>query len=237
MMVMNVRFQLPYLMKKGKKADGESVDFYANNILLGSSSTDNTGVATYNYVSTGEGDTKFTASVGDIVSEIYELEDCYIFNDLTDQSQVESLWNVPSNVKNSTYGFSSDGWTIGNVSSFTRIPNNFPLPNLPYEVSFKINQLNRYGLTYEIIQPSLYFSSGLEGKIGVVSRPHPWVLGHTYTLKVYSDKIELYDEDTLVQTYSTSITESTIAQWATGANRILTIKDFKIKVLPNITSV
>ena len=165
------------------------------------------------------------------VSETYELEDSYMFNDLTNQSKVESLWNVPSNVKMGAYNFSEDGWTMGNISPYTRIPNNFTLPDLPYSVSFKINQLTTLGLTYEILTQSLYFSSGSDGKIGVVSRPHPWVLGHTYTLRIYSDKVELYDEDTLVQTYPTSITGDTIAQWGTGANRILTIKDFKIKSL------
>ena len=193
--------------------------------------TDADGSCTKVYNSHNYGDIHIQAYARMFVSETYELEDSYMFNDLTNQSQVESLWNVPSNVKNSTYNFSDDGWTMGNVSPYTRIPNRFTLPDLPYAVSFKINQLTTVGLTYEILSSSLYLSSGSDGKIGIVSRPHPWVLSHTYTLKVYSDKVELYDEDSLVQTYPVGISGSTIAQWGTGSNRILTIKDFKIKTL------
>lgn len=79
--------------------------------------------------------------------------------------------------------------------------------------------------------PNVYFSASSSKYIGIVSRPIQQVNGHEYTIKVYSDRVELYDNGTLAQTYSVSISQQTTSCWGIGSSRSLTIKDFMIKPL------
>lgn len=52
-------------------------------------------------------------------SEIYELEDCIYYDAMTSAS---GDWDIPSAVSSSsTFGYSSDGWKFGNVSSYQHI--------------------------------------------------------------------------------------------------------------------
>lgn len=55
-------------------------------------------------------------------------------------------------------------------------------------------------------------------------------VGVEYNIKIFSDKIEIYENDTLLYTDNSSITEWYVAL-GTGANRYVRIKDFKIKAL------
>ena len=59
----------------------QSVDFYINNVLIGTGFTDKNGIATCTYESTGAGEIEFIASCRDIVSEIYSIEDCDYWNE------------------------------------------------------------------------------------------------------------------------------------------------------------
>lgn len=79
----------------GNGMSGESVVFKKGSTTLATKQTNSSGVASYTYSATGSGDVSFTASVGSIVSEIYELEDCYYAN-LTEQSVTTSSTTVYS---------------------------------------------------------------------------------------------------------------------------------------------
>ena len=55
---------------------GVTVEFFKGSTSLGTAQTDNNGVATKTYTSTGAGDISLTASDGTLVSETFSIEDC-----------------------------------------------------------------------------------------------------------------------------------------------------------------
>ena len=57
-----------------------TVTFYNGSTSMGTATTNSSGVATKSYSSSGAGDVSFTAEVGSLVSEIFELEDCDYYN-------------------------------------------------------------------------------------------------------------------------------------------------------------
>ena len=64
------------LLEEGVGVSGETVEFFKGSTSLGTATTDSNGIATKSYTSTGAGDVSFTAGVGSLVSETYEIEDC-----------------------------------------------------------------------------------------------------------------------------------------------------------------
>ena len=63
--------------------EGVTVTFYNGSTSMGTADTNSSGIATKSYASRGSGDVSFTASVGTIVSKIYELQDKWYYNDGT----------------------------------------------------------------------------------------------------------------------------------------------------------
>ena len=167
------------------------------------------------------------------VSEIYEIQDCTVANDCTTNS-IENVFSVPSALKNSTYGFSSDGWKFGNAGGWTDVPMAISYPTLPFEVAFKITELSYQGLTLNLGKNGNTWKSFISNNpqniifcgtnIGAVS------YNSDYAIKVYSDKIELYCDGTLITTHNTGLTTVQL-MWGTGQDRIIRVKDFKIKPL------
>lgn len=167
-----------------------------------------------------------------LLIQTYELQDCDFYNDCT-TSSIENHWNVPSTIKNSTYGFSSNGWTYGNVSSFTRFASIITLPDFPYEISFQIKNIQNVGFQIEVANNNnIYVATRNTGtQIYLVDGSNVTVdYSHTYKLKVYSNKVEFYDNDNLVSTKSVTVSSKQL-QLATGSNRECTIKDIKVKAL------
>lgn len=58
---------------------GVSVEFFKNNVSMGTAITDSNGIATKTYTSTGAGDVGFYAKCGSLYSDSYIVEDCYVY--------------------------------------------------------------------------------------------------------------------------------------------------------------
>lgn len=168
------------------------------------------------------------------VSEIYEMEDCIGYNDGTTNS-VENLFNVPSNVKSGgIYSFSNNGWKYGNVSSYTNFPMNINSLTFPFELSVKLNGYNRNGLGLFIgANRDVWIATDSSGRLYFHDTTDHYLTynqGHTYKIRCYSDKTEVYDEDTLIYTTTKQYSPTQI-QLGTGSNRWVEIKDIKVKAL------
>ena len=166
------------------------------------------------------------------VSETYALQDCYVYNDCT-TSSIESVFTVPSSVKNSTYDISSSGWKFGNLNGWTDIPFSLTQPTISFELDFKIIENNANGITLNIGKVGnnwRYFDTNGSNlryggsNIGTITS------GAEIKIKVYSNKIEIYNENTLLHTDNSALTSINLGL-GSGANRYVRIKDFKIRPL------
>ena len=196
--------------------------------------TDTNGECSVVYDSKGTGELYIQASSRRIVSEIYEIQDIYWFNDCTSNS-IENYFNVPSNVSSSSiYGFSSDGWKYGNISSYSRIPMNLTLPSTPYQFDFDLIEVNGISPNLSFLQnDGIYIErKGTTGNISIsgTDTGFSFDTGHTYSIKVYSDKLEVYKDNTLVGSKNQSISQSYL-ELATGTNRYCRLKNMKIRTL------
>ena len=81
-----------------RPCSGETVEFFNGSTSMGTATTNDSGVATKSYSSAGVGDVTFTAEVGNLVSEIFVVEDCF-FNGLNTDA-----FTIPANTT-----FSNDG--------------------------------------------------------------------------------------------------------------------------------
>lgn len=71
------------LDENGTPVEDATVEFFNGSTSMGTEQTDSSGIATKTYSSTGAGDVTFKASVGMIVSEIYSIEDCVLYDSTT----------------------------------------------------------------------------------------------------------------------------------------------------------
>ena len=168
------------------------------------------------------------------LQETFVVQDCTAYSDCTSSTTVEAIFDVPSNVKNSTYSFDSTGWKYGNVSQYTNIllQSSITLTK-PMQISMKIIENNGAGLSWNIGKIGsnwvyLDISSGNIRYCGTNIKSISY--GSEYKVKIYSDKIEVYEDDTLIKTDNSTLTEWYVAL-GTGTNRYVKIKDFKIKAL------
>ena len=106
------------------------------------------------------------------------------------------------------------------------------MPAFPYEISFQLTELNGNGLTIMLNSArTVYLESKANGYWSLWGTEEGRInLNHTIKLKIYSNKIELYDEDTLLGTKNTTLSNP-IIQLETGANRYTRLKNLKIKQL------
>ena len=104
----------------------------------------------------------------------------------------------------------------------------------PFEVSLKLNGFNRNGFAIFIGQNNeIYLATDSSSRLyfhDTTDHFFTYNQGHTYKLKCYSDKTEVYNEDILIYTTTQQYSASRI-QLGTGANRWVEIKDIKIKAL------
>lgn len=155
----------------------------------------------------------------------------------TVQSSVESHFNVPSSVKNSTYNFNENGWKYGNLSSYTMFSSYFDLPNLPFEVSFILNEVDKNGLGLFLTSDDYIATNYPNGNAylhsSIVSDSlfENFIMGTEYHLRVYNDKLEIYKENTHLKTINANITSLGKLEIGTGGRRYVRIKDLKIKPL------
>ena len=89
---------------------GVTVEFFNGSTSMGTADTNSSGVATKTYASTGAGDLSFTASVGTISSETYEVQDCYLY-DTTEHSRTHTSSSAVTNEVISGFSWdNTDDW-------------------------------------------------------------------------------------------------------------------------------
>lgn len=76
--------------------EGATVEFFNGSTSMGTATTNSSGVATKTYASAGAGDLSFTAEVGSLVSETYDVQDCtrYDITEYTTRQDVQ--WAMPT---------------------------------------------------------------------------------------------------------------------------------------------
>ena len=156
-----------------------------------------------------------------------EIKDSYFYNSFTSNA---NGFNVPSSVSSSSiYGFNSDGWKFGNVSSYTSMSSTVT-PTVPFEVDFTMTELSNNGLTL-LLGSSHYVAVNSNSSLTIDGTELATrELNKEYQVKVYSDKIEVYLEGTLLG--SKTVTMSSIAiKLDTGSSRYIRLKDFMINLL------
>ena len=219
---------------------GVTVEFFKGSTSLGTADTNSSGIATKTYASAGSGDVSFTAEADSIISSEIYVEDCIDYQPLTSNVH-ESRWTIPSAVKNSTFGYSSDGWKFGNASSYSTISYNQSIET-PYSMEFTITDRSIGSGYAQPIFGAYLGNSYIMGncksstiEINVngtitsynVSQSTPYTLRYELT----SSSVSVYLNGTLVGTKSHSITGNPVPSLQTGSNRMMEIKDWKIKPL------
>lgn len=239
------------LDENGDEVRGEQVNFYADETLLGSSYTNNNGVATYNYVSTGVGDIEFTASVGNIVSEIYVVEDCVYAND---GSHVNGL------TAQSGVSVTSDGeWVSISTSTsgekYVITPTSFSSSD-NFEFECKINKTNSnfHAIAFGILDENSFslfnniymnydvstnnFNLRLRGNSGSVTKVSRTLSdGDTITIQRQNETWIVLHNDEQIHTIAYSWAGNKTLGFYTNKDRKQLLKDLKIKALPNVASV
>lgn len=209
---------------------------------IGDGTTDSSGVAVCdtNYASTGAGDILVQAITSSVSSSTYNVEDCEDYQPMIDNS-AESRWTIPSAVSSSSiFGYSSDGWKFGNVSSYSRIIHNTS-QTAPFSAEFTITEMGNASYSAPIVYfytngnttPNTGFDFGPNNidynATTVVNRRA--VLGAVYRIEFLSSTVKLYENDVLLYTGSHSVTLPTNFEFHTGSSRYCRVKDFKIKPL------
>ena len=111
------------------------------------------------------------------------------------------------------------------------MPQTFDLSEFPYEISWIITEHNENGFQLEFGNNNEVYVSTASNQIRLQNGTWRDInLNHTYSVKVYSDRLEFYDENTLLDTYNVILT-SKQCQFATSNNRYCRIKDLTIKPL------
>ena len=227
--------------------DLDEYSFYFDNVvasgnyvfhnLMGVVNTDATGKADKIYTSAGVGDISFYASCGTFVSKTYSLEDCMDYQAMTDNSK-QSRWTIPSAVTSSSiFGYSSAGWKFGNASSYSAISlnNGVSLPcSIEFYISSVANTANYQPITIlkngeTTIQALLgdddnTIFMGDNIRIGIPANT-------LIRLELETNTQRLYVNDILKSTKTKTLPISSPFEFHTGVNRMIELKEFKIKPL------
>ena len=160
-----------------------------------------------------------------VLQETFVVQDYLFYDAMTSSS---GHWSNTSSLGINEY--SSNGWKLGNRSSYGFILCDY-VPNTPFELSWVATERSRQEPTIHI-DSNNYFETITAGSMNIngTACTGTYELNKEYHLRIYSDKIEAYKEDTLIGSKSVSTSNPTIS-FGVGANRYLRVKDFKIKAL------
>ena len=218
---------------------GVTITFKQGNTTLGTAQTDNAGKATLvdGYTSAGVGDVTITATDGVLVSKRYKICDAIDYQPMVSNIH-QSRWTIPSEVSSSsTFGYSSTGWKFGNASAYTVVELN-NVPQLPYSLEFYISSVNLQTNP----QPILYMKNGSNWVPVFIGRGNntsefmgeginQTLTGSTLVrIELKANEQKLYLNDVLITTKTKSLSSLPIT-FHTGSNRMIEIKDWKIKPL------
>ena len=224
------------LTKNGAPASYEDIKFFINGYEYGTLRTDVNGVVVFPLASSGMGDFTFRAESHDL-SDSVTIEDCLDYQPMTSNAK-EEYWDIPSAVKNSTFGYSTNGWKYGNASSYSRIIANYTL-SFPFSLELIVNDVNDNQLSPigVIIGSSYIFMQISNNKskveLNVAGTKTSYNVASTMPKKlrmeITSSNIKLYLDDNLLGTANHSLSGTIQPALETGGNRWIEIKEFKIK--------
>ena len=227
------------LLEDGEPVTGEAVVFFNGSTPMGSAQTDSNGVATKIYTSAGVGDVEFTAKAdnGTLVSEIFVLEDCILYDPLTSAS---GKWTIPSGV---TSVYSDDGWKIS-TSSYKQIKltekltsacsveftiSDYYASNLGQYPPVIVYQYTNGETTPNQVLLILWNATSFDALGTRIN--HALIKGGIYKIE-YDSTMKIYENDPLLASASNDVGLPTRFEWHMGANgRYAIYKDLKVKPL------
>lgn len=227
---------------------GVTITFKKGTTILGTATTDNTGLATLTdgYSSTGAGDITITATDGTL-SGTKSIEDCIGFNSMTSANDV-SLFNLGSGMP---ITYSSNGAKFNNTTNNTAYTST--LKNTysdPVSIEFDLTE-NDKSSSAPSYTPILDLNNTHDDYNSIViecASPRTTVrtrggsgnytdttvsstLGHYKILLESNTQYKVYIDDVLVATVSNATISTKGCSIFVGGGRTATIKNFKIKPL------
>ena len=215
----------------GGTISNQTVTFYKGSTSLGTATTNDSGVATKTYSSTGAGDVSFTASANGNTSEAVTVEDCLFYGINT------NAFTIPSNTT-----FSSDGAKITattNTSGEKEVffNHNFSSSDdFEYEVEIAAIGVSQYcGLLWNT---STYYGGHQNGQNKAYAHmnndteiAHTWAVGDKYKVVKQGSTTTAYINTTTIKSSSTSYSSNYKVGFFINRNRTQYYKNIKIKLL------
>lgn len=167
------------------------------------------------------------------LQEIYELEDVDFYDSMTSNS---GHWTSNNGAILNINEYSRDGWRFGQSSQYTHMVCDY-IPSYPFECSFEVTE---HGTNYDngIFVNDNALLNILHGNNTIQIRTSSWntynvsVLGK-WKIKCYSDKFQVYKEDTFIGERGYDSTQTPKIQLEAGyqTTRFIQIRNFIIKAL------
>ena len=202
-----------------------TVTFYNGSTSMGTATTNASGVATKSYSSSGAGDVSFSAEVGSLVSESFEVEDCKWYHTLTDSSADSHL--IRTGI---TCSYTSNGLNVTN-GNWKELVFDTPITQ-GTSIEYDITQV---GGSYTPKSYDGFFSAYGQGNTGLCNF-EPNATGHV-KITYANNTVQYSLDNTLLTDTVSSSTSPTITttpvyyKISTGSSRQYTIKNMKIKSL------
>ena len=145
-------------------------------------------------------------------------------------------WIIPTGTTLNINDYNNNGWKFGYASAYTRIPCDV-VPSKPFVWEYEITEMNPSYTSATLIS-SDYFANNYPNKIVLYGKNNSQVTVYNgsiigkYSMKVYSDVLELYkDGIKLGQVAITDATTQIMLETGVQSNRYMRIKNVKFKPL------
>ena len=173
------------------------ISFKKNNIVIDTINTDNNGEAELIVNSTGVGDISFIASVGEINSNIYNIEDCLVYDvplsDNTNLITVSNPQNVPYSLTYSQNSYDFDITSDEYNDKFIKfIFYSGQIDNgILFEFDFKINYSAKFSPKYEWDGYNALFTI-MDNETNTGLYLGTWSIQRA--LRIYSNNTQIYEQ-------------------------------------------
>ena len=133
--------------------------------------------------------------------------------------------------------YSSNGWKYGQGSSYLKIPCDY-VPSTPFSIEFECMGIGNYDMAifFDSVSNKYFNFQKSQNKVRLVgtNSQDTSISDFTgkYTLKIYSNKAELYKNDSkLLEVNLSSISPSISLEAGVQTGRWIQLKNFKIREL------
>ena len=212
--------------------EGVTVTFYNGSTSMGTADTNSSGIATKTYASTGAGDLSFTASVGTISSEIYELEDCFFYGLNTNAFTIPSNTTFSSNGDYITATTSTNGEKLVYLNHTLSNNDNWIFEN---EVAYKGTSEQLLAIIWN---DNTYYGGAGYGENYVYSymgsqtkKTHTVAIGDKFTVRRENGTTSVYINDELIESKTVSHKSTFKVGYFINKGRTQYYKNIKLKPL------